>query len=319
MGLACMTPASLTLKLIADADGIHVSHMGIFTKYPESKFLSEAAAPHVIDVRQRLEGLFEAIDGYEDAQFGVQLDRDPFSRIWEMMVATILRNSGLKFGASKGGGPDFIATHEGKRIAVEATCPGLGQEGLPDSVPPLKPAFEYQLRPDNQMLLRIANAIAEKKRVFEQYLQKEFISSTDCCVIAVSSLKFNQARGRWPCLGISATLGHGLPYAAFDAESGTRLKEGFQFQPMVQKANESAVDMTPFLDNSNSIIAGLLYSDASPYSLDFQLTKETYFIHNPKAKHPIAPGTFKVGQELQAVIEKDEPITAHWNGDNERK
>lgn len=162
----------------------------------------------------------------------------------------------------------------------------------------MRPTLDYQLRPDNQMLLRIANAITQKKRIFERYRERGFISSSDCCVIAISSLKLNRARGRWPCLGISATLGRGLPYAAFDPESDACVKEGFQFQPIVRKANDSAVGMTPFLDDSNSIVAGVLYSDASPYSLDFRLTDETYFIHNPKAQHPIPPGTFQVRQEL---------------------
>ena len=233
--------------------------MDIFAKYPQSEFLSDARAPHVIDGRQRLADLFDAIDGFEDAQFGIQFDTDPFSRIWEMMVATLLRNSGMKLHASKGGGPDFITIHQGLRIVVEATCPGLGQDGLPDSVPPLRPTEDYQLCPDNQMLLRVANAITEKKRVFERYREKGVVRPSDCCVIAISSLKLNRARGRVPCLGISATLGHGLPYAAFDGNSGLCIKEGFDFQEPVKKANGSGVGMLPFLDSDYSNIAGLLY------------------------------------------------------------
>jgi hypothetical protein len=287
------------------------SVMSLFEKYPGSIFLREAAVPHLVDVKERLERLFEAIDGFEDPHFGTEFDNDPLARIWEMMVATILRDSGVKYGSSKGCGPDFIASHFGLTVAVEATCPSLGREGLPDSVPPLVPTEDFQLCPEDKMLLRVANAISEKTRIFEEYRRKGLIGPSDCCVIAISSLKLNRARGRVPCLGISASLGHGLPYAAFDAKSGVRVMEGFQFQEAVQKVSGSDVRMTPFLDRGNSIISGLLYSDASPYALDFRLREETFFIHNPMAQHPVPVGTFQVGGDYQTIMEEvtGSPIT----------
>jgi len=277
--------------------------MSIFDKYPRSSFLSElTASPHVIDIAHRIAELFSALDGLEDPNFGAELDADPQSRIWEMMVSKILKDSGFPVLGSNGDGPDFTVFHRGKKIVVEAICPTHGEDGLPDSVPPLFPGPDYQEVPIDQMLLRIRGAIRDKKLVFDRYRAKGIISSDDLCVIAISSSKIDRARGYSPCLGVTATIGHGGPYAVFDSRTKECIKEGFLLKENVRKANGSLVDTLPFLDDGNASIAGILYSEASVYSLNYDLTEETYFIHNPKAPHCIPAQTFKVGHELWTVL-----------------
>jgi len=66
--------------------------MNIFEKYRGSKFLK--GLPDDSDffpLRKRIVDLFRFLDGLEDPHFEQELDRDPHARLWEMMVAKILR------------------------------------------------------------------------------------------------------------------------------------------------------------------------------------------------------------------------------------
>jgi hypothetical protein len=281
---------------------LHVSEsMTIHSKYPNSSFLSTLTG-HLIDLPQRVADLFCALDGLEDSNFSTALDADPLARIWEMMVATILKESGLTVFSSGGIGPDFTTVNHSKKIVVEAICATPGEDGRPDSVPPLVPRPDFQKVPVDQLLLRIRSAIHDKKQVLDRYRETGVISSEDLCVIAISSSKLSQARSCVPCLGVTATLGYGGPYAVFDSRTAEKIEEGLLLKENVRKVNNSLVDTLAFLDDSNSMIAGILYSDASMYSLNFALTEATYFIHNPKAQQCVLPGTFKVGHELWTIL-----------------
>lgn len=73
-------------------DGWQHGLMNIFEKYPSSTFL--AGLPNDSDffpLRERIVELFRFLDGLEDPHFGQELDRDAHARLWEMMLAKILK------------------------------------------------------------------------------------------------------------------------------------------------------------------------------------------------------------------------------------
>lgn len=303
--------------------------MSIYEKYPNSIFLRKLTqASHHFDTPNRLQELFSYLDGLEDSSFGTSLDADPDSRIWEMMVAKILKSSGFN-PTSSDSGPDFHVIHDGKNVFVEAICPTTGQDGLPNSVPPLKmaglkpslvapilhhdddadePLGKAQRSPIDSMLLRICAAMRDKKAVFKKYLEDGIVSPSDSCVIAISSTKLGWGGGLQPRLGITATLGHGRTYALFDQGSGGAVKEGFELKNEVLKANQSAVGTLAFLDDDNSMISGVLYSDASFSSLTFDLFGETVFIHNPKATQPVPLGIMRCLHEIWTIRCLDDSV-----------
>jgi hypothetical protein len=111
--------------------------MNIFEKYPSSIFLK--GLPEDSDffpLRERIVELFRFLDGLEDPHFEQELDRDANARLWEMMVAKILKFEGYE-PKSTDHGPDFVVEKDGRRIFIEAICPGPGDEGNPNSVPPI--------------------------------------------------------------------------------------------------------------------------------------------------------------------------------------
>jgi hypothetical protein len=167
--------------------------MNIFEKYPISIFLKELPDDSdFFPLRERIVELFRFLDGMEDSHFAQELDRDAHARLWEMMVAKILKSEGYK-PKSTDHGPDFVVEKDGKRVFIEAICPGPGDEGNPNSVPPIVYGAPIaQDVPVAQIVLRIRGAIEEKKRKYTQYLEQGIVSASDVCMIAVSSSKLSR-------------------------------------------------------------------------------------------------------------------------------
>lgn len=145
--------------------------MNIFEKYPNSKFLKKLPDDSdLFPLRKRVVELFRSLDGLEDRHFDQQLDQDPYARLWEMMLATILTAHGYSPRSAEHG-PDFVVEHEGRRVFIEAICPGPGDEASPNSVPP--PVYGAGIAQDvpvDKIALRLCHALAEKKRRYTEYL-----------------------------------------------------------------------------------------------------------------------------------------------------
>lgn len=283
--------------------------MDIFDKYPRSKFLQGLRnRPDIFNLKNRITELFSFIDGLEDSHFETELDVDPYSRIWEMLVAKTLKESGLQISSSDAG-PDFILHCGSQRVCVEAICADEGIPGLPDSVPPIQYKTEAaQEVPMEKMVLRVSGALRDKRLKFEHYLKSGIISSEDICIIAISSSKFSARGANYPSLGLQATLGFGGPYVIYDRHEQDFREEGLAFRGAITKANKSNVSTTAFLDPSNSIISGLLYSDESVFSLSYPQTDVTSFIHNPTATHNLNPGTLTGVDELWTIVSSGKEV-----------
>ena len=105
--------------------------MNIFEKYRRSKFLN--GLPDDSDffpLRGRIVELFRCLDGLEDPHFEQGLDQDPHARLWEMMLAKILRSEGYEL-TSAAHGPDFVVETFSKRIFIEAICPDREMKETP--------------------------------------------------------------------------------------------------------------------------------------------------------------------------------------------
>jgi hypothetical protein len=110
--------------------------VNIFEKYSGSTFLNNLHDSEFFPLRKRIIELFRFLDGLEDRHFEQQLDRDPHARLWEMMLAMVLKSEGYEL-KSTNHGPDFVIETDSKRVFIEAVCPGSGDESNPNSVPPI--------------------------------------------------------------------------------------------------------------------------------------------------------------------------------------
>jgi hypothetical protein len=276
--------------------------MNIFEKYPNSTFLR--GLPDDSDffpLRERVDELFQFLDGLEDSDFEHALDQDPHARLWEMMLAKILKTEGYK-PTSGDRGPDFVIEMAGQRVCIEAVCPGPGEEGNPNSVPPITYGAPIaQDIPVAQIVLRIRSALAEKKLKYSRYIEDRIVSQGDVCIIAVNGSKIGRASGLWPPIIMRATHGLGNPYVIFDSSEGA-VGQGIESCKSIAKINGPEIDTTFFLSEDNSNIAAILYSDSSCFSLRFDLFGESILVHNPKAVVPLSTGFLTKMREYWTIL-----------------
>jgi hypothetical protein len=276
--------------------------VNIFEKYPNSRFLNGLPADsEFFPIRERIRDLFEHLDGLEDLSFGRELDSDPYARLWEMMLAHILKSEGYR-PTSGHHGPDFALEHRGQRMFIEAICPGTGDADNPNSVPPLMYGTPIaQPVPVAQIVLRICSALEEKKRKFARYVEQGIVSSGDVTIIAISSSRIGaQASGLRPPVIVRATHGLGNPYVIFDKGEGI-VGEGIGSCDRVTKVSGQAVETTFLLCESNSAISGVLYSESSVFSMLFDPFDGSMLIHNPNARVPLLPGFLPKMREIWTV------------------
>ncbi|MCK4904838.1 hypothetical protein KAS42_01145 [bacterium] len=275
--------------------------MNIFEKYPNSIFLKGLPKDsEFFPLRKRIVELFSSIDGLEDSHFEQELDRDTNARLWEMMMAKMLKFEGYE-PKSTDYGPDFVVEKDRKRVFIEAICPGHGDEHKPNSVPPIVCGASIARKvPVAQIVLRIRSALEDKKQKYTQYLEKGIVSANDVCIIAVSSSKLSPRATLWPPTIMRATHGLGNPYVIVDQGKGV-VGEGVESCGSIPKVNGPDIDTKFFLSEDNSLISAVLYSDCSFFSLAFNLFEESMIIHNPKARVPLPKGFIKRIKEIWTI------------------
>jgi len=266
--------------------------MDIFERYPNSTFLEKLRHPKcsIFSLPEKIKALYSHMAGQEDPHFESQLDCDPHARIWELMVAQIIHECGWEF-QNTGTGPDFIISTSTRNICIEAICATDGKTDLPDSVPPLQNGVA-SLVPTRELLLRITSALATKAKKFSEDVKNGYARETDAKIIAISSSKMMRARAGYPSLGIKATLGVGDLFVIVNTMTEGIERTGYDHTPTVTRTNAPEISCTPFEDGLMDHISGVLYSEASIFSADYDLHRDSHFIHNHRAKVPLPAGTF---------------------------
>lgn len=284
--------------------------MNIFEKYPSSTFLNGLPVDSdFFRQREQIVDLFSFLDGLEDRNFLKLLDQDPHAALWEMMVAKTLKSEGYEPTRMSDGGPDFVVEKDGKRIFIEAICPGRGDEGNPNTVQPtIHGSGIAQDIPTEQIVLRIRGALKIKKEKYEDYVKSGKVSESDICIIAICSSKIDRAVGVCPTPIMRATHGLGNPYVLFARDEGF-VGEGIESCESIPKANGEEVDTTFFLSMDNSLISAVLYSDWSFSSLRSHLPEES-LVHNPRARVPLPLGFVKRIKDIGQYV----PMTMHNGG-----
>ena len=274
--------------------------MSLYEKYPNSKFLKETFKSS-LGLPEILEDLFSYLDGLEDSHFGSQLDHDCEARIWEMMVAKMLRLSGFELKSSDVG-PDFTIETAEARINVEAVCPGPGDPEKISSVPEIEFGTDKMRKiPEEIIATRLTNAIWNKKKDYIDYLESGRVNPNDKFIIAVGMIKLQRGRDLWPPMILRATLGMGRSYAMFSADPDIETKQGIEYRGSVQKPIDIEVSTELFLHEDYNIVSGILSSEASPFTLGFDLYEGALVVHNPLSLNPLPTGLFKDCEDIWTI------------------
>lgn len=244
---------------------------------------------HASMVRDELQRWWKDAKPYLDRNFPKQLCQEPYSRFWELRLATLLlENSKYLVPMSERGtgdaGPDFLIEDDNGKIWVEAVALTLGEEGNPDRVPDIVPG-KTSLVPNPQIELRISSVISDKIKIFNRYIEKGIVEKKDRTLIAVNTgnLPHRNIEDRGTPLCVLYPIGD-LQYSFNKFDEGGNAS--YQSRYQIQKTHGAPVDTDYFSIIENQHITGVLWSTFSVSDYSFPSYDICYF-PNPLAINPL--------------------------------
>lgn len=208
-----------------------------------------------------------------------------------MYLGCALTAHDLPVHSPGGNGPDFWTEVEGQRVWIEAIAPERGEGN--DQVPPIAYGEAYRV-PEEKILLRLTNALAEKRRKFSTYIEKGIVQKGDSVVVAMNVREIPHASfgGTMPYI-LKALFPFGPLAAAIDRRTGELVDVHYSHRPAIRKANNVDVHTTAFLGDEYSIISGVLHSAVDCANHPPTMGGEFFVVHNPMASHPLPASAFR--------------------------
>ena len=220
---------------------------------------------------------------------------------WEIHVAAALLEAGASVvprdqRTPKRMGPDLFCASP--RVWVEATAvtPGTGADAVPEGELGVARSV-----PDDQILLRIVQAIEEKKRRWKAYLERGWVGEADPYIVAVNSgvLPSGKAELQLPRI-VRAVFAVGHRTVSLDRRSGRATDEYYQFRPEIVKKSGASVSVALFEDDTSREVSACLYSITDAFNPPRSLIGSMVLVHNPHANAPLERGKFPGVQEYWA-------------------
>lgn len=264
--------------------------------------MRDGAKPLAIEAREHCEDLWRDFAGCEDRNFLTEFPRDTQQRWFEMYLTVALMRAGFDVQCPKPG-PDVLLTVDGRRIWIEATCAGAGQDGLPDSVPaPRVPrGFEPGIvseRPTDPMTLRIRNSLDTKEQKFRRYIADEIVAPGDMTVVAINVALIPRAFPDLDDLMRRALYGLGHPTVTIDKDTLSVVARGYQERPEIRRQSSgSPVNLQPFIDDNMPHISAVLGSREDAYNRPPRLGDWLVLFPNLSATVPWSAGAIRLGEE----------------------
>jgi hypothetical protein len=234
---------------------------------------------------------------WADSTFPQQFAYNVHPRFWEMYLGVRLLD--LKFQLipkQSSFGPDFHVVLDGKNLWIEATAPTEGSGN--DAVPSLYEHSGIDPVPEDKIILRFTNAIAEKVKQREDYIQKEVVSRRDPYVIAVNGhgIGMNLLEGPQPNI-LKSVYPVGDYSFTIDVNTLETVRKGYQTRFQILKRSGAPVPTNAFLDPIYSGISGILYSNVALWAMPIIPGCEYLFIHNALADIPLEIGWLGTGKD----------------------
>jgi hypothetical protein len=209
-----------------------------------------------------------------------------------MYLAVALLEQGLPIKRHGDEGPEFFAPVSGRRVWIEAMAPGPG-EG-PDHVPEIVLGGKLVTVPVEKILLRLTNALDEKRNRYLAALNKGIVAPEDMYVLAINSrgVPYAPYGGSMP-YWLQAFLPIGPLMADFDVKTGEIVDAFYSYRPAVRKSKGAEVPTRAFLDpEKSSFCSAVLHSAVDCANHPSKLGEDFAVLHNPSATNPVADAMF---------------------------
>ncbi|MFN7988660.1 MAG: hypothetical protein U0529_14385 [Thermoanaerobaculia bacterium] len=271
--------------------------MDLFAQWParpDPLFVALRDGTHPIqrDVRAHVEELWAIHEPRAHPGFRSGFAQSLHSRYWEMFLSCQLLASGERV-TSAAAGPDIALQAGPARVWLEATAPGPGTPGLPDTVPEPEINSERSLpNPDRRAALRYSQAVREKALAqYPRHLAAGIIAASEPYVIALNGGGFPDGRDDHDRTAILHVLfGKGCGMLVFDQ---TGIVDTFHaFAPTASRSSGATVSTAVFLDPEYSSVSAVLYSSVDVANPGRLTGDDFLLIHNPLARVPVPPAVF---------------------------
>ncbi|KTC39161.1 hypothetical protein AO260_02995 [Pseudomonas sp. ABAC21] len=221
------------------------------------------------------------------------------------LIAYLLWRDGFSL-ESENEGPDFLATKNGKSAWIELQTPepaGIAKDYL-------KKSCTGQVRsvPHAAINLRWTNAVAEKTKKLQGYLESGVVKADQPYIIAVNTRLLNP----YVITGLNGVSGKpiaveilfsvGPIQIQMDRLSGDIVDQFHQHRPALDKpGTENKVPSDTFLNEQNACISAVLGLDLlEQVTLSGQ--HPSALVYNPLAANPIAPRWLEAQEHWHCTI-----------------
>lgn len=243
----------------------------------------------LVEGRVFTQSLWERYAPLADRHFREDARAHFIERFWEMYLAVALLERGFRLGPGTGTGPEFSFNEGERQFWVEAVAPGPGTG--PDRVPEIENGVAYDV-PTEKILLRFANAVAEKRGRYHAALEAGIITPESGYLLAINSRRIPHAPyGNTLPFYVQALLPFGNLTLMLN-RSTREIEDRFcQAREKVRKSNSAAVSTQSLLNPDFRFVSAVLHSAVDCVNRPERLGDDFSVLHNPLAARPLNPST----------------------------
>jgi len=265
-------------------------------------YLLQGWASTRAEIRARIEELWRVYQPYADANFHREFKTRFAERAWELYLGAALLLRGHKLQKVGRRGPDLKVILDAGPVWIEAvvTTPGEG----PDRVPEYDDVEIHNV-PEDEMLLRITNALATKKGVYDKYVADGVVDPKTPFIIAVNRSPLHYLDAMIP-LALKSLYGVGHLQISIQLDKPTpeKAKQSWTHRPLLQKRSGGDVSMRFFQDRANSGISAVFYcvnSIVNSPTAEDVIGDDIVVVYNDLASSPVPGGFPDFGQHWKVI------------------
>jgi hypothetical protein len=261
--------------------------VSLFDKHGSDNVFNEICSRDDRDmVRKMIDHMYSSVGDLLDSNYPYELRCNFYSRYWELYLGYKMKKLGLPLiNRDDSTGPDFCLERDGARVWVEAIVPKMG-DGV-DAVPEVE---HCGFVPNTRILLRITNAMDEKLRKWQGYIDGGMIKKTDAYVVAMNLCDLEYCMMDYtPPRCVSAMYPFGEEYVAIDPITRDMVDCGIQWEEQIIKVSGAPVRKDSFCSENYRGISGLLYAYETPLDTISPMQAYHSYMNNCHANVP-APG-----------------------------
>ncbi len=254
------------------------------------------------DKKNFVEELWEKFHPYADPSFHLKIAKSFDQHFWEMYLGCVLLNLNFELISQKRDeGPDLQVKVDNRDLWIEATIATMGTGN--DAVPELR-ENEISEVPEENILLRLTNSIAEKNKKLQTYFSKGIVKQNDLFIVGINGVQITRfLEAEIPYI-VKAVLGVGNYFSQIDINTLKTVNDGYQKRDVIKKKNNSPVFTNTFLSGDFPEISGVIYSNTDLWNLPDSLGENFLFVHNLKPNNPINLGWLPTGNEYWVEDDK---------------